>query len=64
MWVKVESTKIMFVRVFHELGAGDIVIGEYPYFIVPKFPSSLGVGEMRRVYVFMVVEAVVKGQIR
>ena len=54
----------MFVRVFHELGAGDIVIGEYPYFIVPKFSLLLGVGEMRRVYVFMVVEAVVKGQIR
>ena len=63
MRVKVESIKIMFVCVFHELGAGDIVIGEYPYFIEPKFSLLSGVGEMCRVDIFTVVETIIGGQI-
>ena len=63
MRVKVESIKIMSVCVFHELGAGDIVIGEYPYFIEPKFSLLSGVGEMYRVDIFTVVETIIGGQI-
>ena len=45
----------MFVCGFHEFGVGNIVIGEYTYFIMPGFSLLLGIGEMYRVNVLFMV---------